>query len=222
MRMRLKLSVSFVSAALLVFVALPLLRPTSRSIAAATQDGKQFQYPYLNPDLPVEERITNLLSLMTIDEKVECLGTNPSVPRLGIKGAGHMEGIHGLAVGGPAKWGRDAPVPTTTFPQGYGLGETWDTEILREAAAVEGYEARYIFQTGKYSKSRSGLVIRSPNADLGRDPRWGRTEECYGEDPYFNGTMVTAFVKGLQGDNPKYWQTASLLKHFLANSNENG
>ncbi len=159
---------------------------------------------------------------MTIDEKVECLGTNPSVPRLGVKGAGHMEGIHGLAVGGPAKWGRDAPVPTTTFPQGYGLGETWDTEILQEAAAVEGYEARYIFQTARYSKSRSGLVIRSPNADLGRDPRWGRTEECYGEDPYFNGTMVTAFVKGLQGDNPKYWQTASLLKHFLANSNEVG
>jgi beta-glucosidase len=93
---------------------------------------------------------------------------------------------------------------------------------VRQAAAVEGYEARYIFQTAKYANSRSGLVIRSPNADLGRDPRWGRNEECYGEDPYFNGTMVTAFVKGLQGDNPKYWQAASLLKHFLANSNENG
>jgi beta-glucosidase len=222
MKLRLRLTASLLLTALLAFVALPLLfRPASNFTAAAQANGK-YQYPFQNPGLPVEERITNLLSLMTIDEKVECLGTNPSVPRLGIKGAGHMEGIHGLAVGGPAKWGRDAPVPTTTFPQGYGLGETWDTEILREAAAVEGYEARYIFQTSKYSKSRSGLVIRSPNADLGRDPRWGRTEECYGEDPYFNGTMVTAFVKGLQGDNPKYWQAASLLKHFLANSNENG
>jgi beta-glucosidase len=214
-----KLTASLAVTIFLAFIASPL--PCSSFITDAGVDG-QYKYPFQNPDLPAEERITNLLSLMTIDEKVECLGTNPSVPRLGVKGAGHMEGIHGLAVGGPAKWGRDAPVPTTTFPQGYGLGETWDTEILHEAAAVEGYEARYIFQTEKYSKSRSGLVIRSPNADLGRDPRWGRTEECYGEDPYFNGTMVTAFVKGLQGDNPKYWQAASLLKHFLANSNENG
>ena len=65
-------------------------------------------------------------------------------------------------------------------------------------------------------------MIRSPNADLGRDPRWGRTEECYGEDAYFNGAMVVAFVKGLQGDHPKYWLSAALMKHFLANSNENG
>jgi beta-glucosidase len=76
------------------------------------------QYPFQNPDLPLEERIKNILSLMTLDEKVACLGTNPSVPRLGIKGSGHVEGIHGLAQGGPAKWGRPATIPTTTFPQG--------------------------------------------------------------------------------------------------------
>ena len=64
--------------------------------------------------------------------------------------------------------------------------------------------------------------MRAPNADLGRDPRWGRTEECYGEDPFFNGTMVVAYVKGLQGDHPKYWLSAALLKHFFANSNEDG
>ncbi|HKN84704.1 MAG TPA: glycoside hydrolase family 3 C-terminal domain-containing protein, partial [Pyrinomonadaceae bacterium] len=74
-------------------------------------------------------------------------------------------------------------------------------------------------QSPKYHQG--GIVIRSPNADLGRDPRWGRTEECYGEDPYFNGTMVVAFTKGLQGDDPRYWQAAALMKHFLANSNEN-
>ena len=66
------------------------------------------------------------------------------------------------------------------------------------------------------------LIIRAPNADLGRDPRWGRTEECYGEDPFLNGTLAAAFIKGMQGDDPKYWQAASLLKHFLANSNEKG
>jgi len=177
------------------------------------------QYPFQNPALPTEDRITNLLSLMTIEEKIACLGTNPSVPRLGVKGSSHVEGIHGLAQGGPGKWGRPKVVPTTTFPQGIGLGETWDPEILRRAAEVESYEARYIFQSPKYKQG--GIVIRSPNADLGRDPRWGRTEECYGEDAYFNGTMVVAFVKGLQGDDPKYWRSAALMKHFLANSNEN-
>ena len=156
---------------------------------------------------------------MTIDEKISCLGTNPSVPRLGVKGSSHVEGIHGLAQGGPGKWGRPKVVPSTTFPQGIGLGETWDTDLIRRAAEVEGYEARYVFQSSKYKQG--GIVIRSPNADLGRDPRWGRTEECYGEDAYFNGEMVVAFVKGLQGDDPKYWRSAALMKHFLANSNEN-
>jgi beta-glucosidase len=179
----------------------------------------QTQYPFQNPLLPAEERINNLLSLMTIDEKISCLGTNPSVPRLGVKGSSHVEGIHGLAQGGPGKWGRPKVVPSTTFPQGIGLGETWDKDLIRRAAEVEGYEARYVFQSSKYNQG--GIVIRSPNADLGRDPRWGRTEECYGEDAYFNGEMVVAFVKGLQGDDPKYWRSAALMKHFLANSNEN-
>ena len=156
---------------------------------------------------------------MTIDEKIECLHTNPSVPRLGIKASGHVEGIHGLTQGGPGKWGRPLTIPATTFQQGIGLGETWDAELLREAGHVEGYEARYVFQSPKYHQG--GIVIRSPNADIGRDPRWGRTEECYGEDAFFNGTMVVAFVKGLQGDDPKYWLSAALMKHFLANSNEN-
>ena len=101
------------------------------------------------------------------------------------------------------------------------MGETWDPELVRKAGGVEGYETRYIYQSEK-TGHRGGLVVRAPNADLGRDPRWGRTEECYGEDPFFNGTMAVAFIQGLQGDNPKYWQTASLLKHFFANSNENG
>ena len=176
-------------------------------------------HPFQNPDLPIEQRIDNILSLMTIEEKIECLDTNPSVPRLGIKGSGHVEGIHGLTQGGPGKWGRPLTVPTTTFPQGIGLGETWDQELLKQVGAVEGHEARYVFQSSKYQQG--GIVIRSPNADLGRDPRWGRTEECYGEDAYLNGAMVVAFTKGLQGDHPTYWQAAALMKHFLANSNEN-
>jgi len=182
--------------------------------------GQTNQYPFQNPALPLEARVDNILKLMTLDEKVEFFSSSPSVPRLGIRPMGHVEGLHGLARGGPSNWGRRNPVPTTIFPQAYGLGETWDPDMLRQAAAVEGYEDRYLAQNRKYG-GRVGLIVRAPNADLGRDPRWGRTEECYGEDPFFNGTMVTAFVRGLQGDDPKYWQTAALLKHFFANSNEN-
>ena len=179
----------------------------------------QYKYPFQNPQVSMEDRITNLLSLMTLDEKVNCLGTNPTIERLGVKGTGHVEGLHGLAMGLPGGWGRKTPVPTTIFPQSIGMAETWDPDLLQQAAAIEAFDVRYMFQSEKYHKG--GLVVRAPNADIGRDPRWGRTEECYGEDAFFNGTMVVAYVKGLQGSDPKYWATAALMKHFLANSNEN-
>ena len=100
------------------------------------------------------------------------------------------------------------------------MGETWDPDLIAQLAAAEGEEARWLFQTDGYK--RGALIVRAPNADLDRDPRWGRSEESYGEDAFFNGTMTTAFVRGLQGNDPKYWQAAALLKHFMANSNENG
>ncbi len=206
---------------LLLAALLPATRLSAKPQPLAQSDSQvQSKHPFQNPGLPIEVRVANILSLLTIEEKISCLGTNPSVPRLGIKGSGHVEGIHGLTQGGPGKWGRPKTIPSTTFPQGIGLGETWDPEIVRRAAAVEGLEARYVFQSKKYQQG--GIVIRAPNSDLGRDPRWGRTEECYGEDAFFNGTMTVAFVKGLQGDHPKYWLSAALMKHFLANSNENG
>ncbi len=203
-------------ALVLLFSALALAPQAFRT---AARGAAAYDHPFQNPDLPAEQRIDDLISLMTLDEKVACLGTNPSVPRLGVKGSAHSEGLHGLAHGGPSDWGhRYPPTTTTIFPQAIGLAETWDADIVRRVAAAEGFEARYIFQ--KYN--RGGIVVRAPNADLGRDPRWGRTEECYGEDPFFNGALASAFVKGLQGDDPRYRLTASLLKHFLANSNENG
>ena len=183
-------------------------------------DVNNFEHAFQNPALPIDERITNLLSLMTLEEKIVCFSTKPNVPRLGVKASGHIEGLHGVAMGVPGNWGGKDPIPTTTFPQAIGLGQTWDTDLVHRAAAAEGYEARYLFQSERYG--RGGLVVRAPNADLGRDPRWGRTEECYGEDAFFNGTLTAAFVKGLQGDHPVYWQAASLMKHFLANSNEDG
>lgn len=181
--------------------------------------AQQYRYPFLDPKLPVEKRIDNILSLMTIDEKIDCLGVQTAVPRLGIPSYGGSEGIHGVVQRGGGR-AHLAPIPTTQFPQPPGMGATWDPELVRQAAAVEGHEARFITQTPKYD--RSILMLWGPQADLARDPRWGRSEEVYGEDPFLNGTMAVSFVRGLQGDNPRYWQAAALLKHFLANSNEDG
>lgn len=189
-------------------------------LAGSSARAQPYEYPFQNPELPIEQRVDNILSLMTLEEKIDVLGTDPDVPRLGIEGAGHLEGYHGLALGGPANWAPDVPIPTTQFPQAVGMGETWDPELMRRAGAVEGYEARYIYQTDEYDDYDTGLVIRAPNADLARDIRWGRTEESFGEDPFLVGTMSAAFIEGLQGDHPTYWQTAALMKHFLANSNE--
>ena len=167
----------------------------------------------------MEKRIDNILSLMTIEEKIDCLGVQTGVPRLGIPSYGGSEGIHGVVQRGNASR-HLTRITTTQFLQPPGMGETWDPALVREAGGVEGYEARFITQTQKYN--RQILMLWGPQSDLARDPRWGRSEEVYGEDPFFNGTMAVSFIKGLQGDNPKYWQAAALLKHFLANSNENG
>jgi beta-glucosidase len=187
------------------------------TLALAPAMAQQSAQPFRDSALPTEKRIDNLLSLMTLDEKINCLGTRTGVPRLGVPNFGSSEGIHGVVQRG----GRPerAAITTTQFPQPPGMGESWDPDLVRQAGGVEGYEARFITQTEKYN--RQMLMLWGPQADLARDPRWGRSEEVYGEDPFFNGTMVVAFTKGLQGDDPKYWQSAALLKHFLANSNEN-
>jgi len=166
----------------------------------------------------MEERISDLIGRMTLEEKIAALGFRAAVPRLGVKGSPHIEGYHGVAQGGPSNWGHRNPTATTQFPQAYGLGSTWDPDLIQRVAAQEAQEARYLFQSAKYD--RSGIIVRAPQADLARDPRWGRTEEVYGEDPFHVGTLATAFTRGLQGDDPHYWKAAALLKHFLANSNE--
>ncbi|HTW81681.1 MAG TPA: glycoside hydrolase family 3 C-terminal domain-containing protein [Terracidiphilus sp.] len=183
----------------------------------ASAFAQQPQYPFQDPSLPVEKRIDNLLSLMTVDEKINVLGTNTAVPRLGVPNIGSTEGIHGV-VQREARFGRQ-PITTTQFQQPPGMGETWDPEMVRQAGWVEGHEARYITENPQYG--RQLLMAWGPQSDLERDPRWGRSEEVYGEDPFFNGTMTVAFSKGIEGDDPKYWQASPLLKHFLANSNEN-
>lgn len=188
----------------------------------AVRATAQADYPFRDTSLSDAARIDDLLKRLTLDEKVLLMSDHPKIPRLGIVFSGQVEGLHGLALGGPANWdarGRQ-PAGTTTFPQEKGLGATWDPELLKKVAALEGEEARYFYQNPVWD--RGGVVVRAPNADLSRDPRWGRTEESYGEDPFLVGTLTVAFAQGLQGPDPKHWQAASLMKHFMANENENG
>ena len=197
--------------------------------------AQTYEYPFQNPELSDDERIDNLLSLMTLEEKIATF-SGLGVPRLGVADPGSSEAIHGLVRGGATDLEnfvrvsqidrtRDytqqqtAPlVHSTAFPQGYGLGETWDKEILRMVGEVMAVEARY----HSWKTGRNCLVLWAPNADLARDPRWGRTEESFGEDPFLVARLAVEEIKGMQGDDPKYWQTATVMKHFLANSNEDG
>ena len=182
----------------------------------------QADYPFRDPKLGDDQRIADLLGRLTLEEKILLMSDHPKIPRLGIVFSGQVEGLHGLALGGPGGWGGRGrqPMPTTTFPQEKGLGATWDAELLKKIGALEGYEARYDYQNPTFG--RGGVVVRAPNADLSRDPRWGRTEESYGEDPFLVGTLTVAFAQGLQGPDLQHWQAASLMKHFLANENEDG
>ncbi|MGB6974028.1 MAG: glycoside hydrolase family 3 C-terminal domain-containing protein [Terracidiphilus sp.] len=190
--------------------------------AARAQQSATTDYPFRNPKLSDDARIDDLLSRLTLQEKIYLMSNHPKIPRLGIVFSGQVEGLHGLALGGPAGWGGRGrqPLPTTIFPQEKGLGATWDPALEEKIGALEGYEARYDYQNPVFD--RGGVVVRAPNVDLSRDPRWGRTEESMGEDPYLVGTMTVAFIHGLQGPDPKHWQAASLMKHFLANENEDG
>ena len=106
-------------------------------------------------------------------------------------------------------------IPPLNFRRGSDLGETWDTAVMQQAGGVIGREVRIYNNAGK-----CGLVLRSPNADLARDPRWGRTEETYGEDPFLIGKLAAGLITGLRGNNAKYIMAASMCKHFCANSNE--
>jgi beta-glucosidase len=195
------------------------VRAISVAIALVASTALAQTEPFRNPKLSTDQRVADLVSRMTVDEKIDALGTDSGVPRLGVRSFGASEGIHGLQQRGNPQWGM-SQITTTQFPQPPGMGASWDPDLVRQAGWVEGHEARWITQTD--TKRRPLLMLWGPQADLERDPRWGRSEEVYGEDPFFNGTMATAFAKGLEGDDPKYWQAAPLLKHFLANSNENG
>lgn len=168
---------------------------------------------YLNPDLAPEERAKDLVGRMTLEEKVsQTMDNAAAIPRLGVPQYGWWgEALHGVARYGQA----------TVFPQAIGMASTWDTPLIRrigDIIAVEG-RAKYNDAVSHGLRERfAGLTFWSPNINIFRDPRWGRGQETYGEDPFLTAKTGVAFVRGLQGDNPHYLALVSTPKHFAVHS----
>jgi beta-glucosidase len=182
---------------------------------AATPDRPDI--PFWDPDLSIEARVDDLISRLTLEEKAaQMLHEAPAVPRLGLPAYNWWnEGLHGVARAGIA----------TVFPQAIGLAAMWDAPLLHRIAVAISDEARakhheYLRQgdRGLYK----GLTIWSPNINVFRDPRWGRGHETYGEDPHLTARLGVAFVKGLQGDDPRYLKTVATPKHYAVHSGPEG
>ena len=168
---------------------------------------------YLDPQAPMDRRVDDLLSRMTLEEKVSQLtNDSPAIDRLKIPAYNWWnEALHGVARAGRA----------TVFPQAIGLAAMWDAPQLFRVATVISDEARAKHQEFIRRGKRNiyqGLTFWSPNINLFRDPRWGRGMETYGEDPFLTGKLAVAFIKGMQGDDPKYLKTIATAKHYAVHS----
>jgi len=168
---------------------------------------------YKDPSQPLDLRVKDLVSRLTLEEKVSLLGyQSKAVPRLGIPAYNWWnEALHGVARAGEA----------TIFPQAIGMAATFNNDLLKQEAAVISTEARAKYNLAVAKDKRiqyMGLTFWTPNINIFRDPRWGRGQETYGEDPFLTATMGTAFVKGLQGDDPHYLKTSATAKHFAVHS----
>ncbi len=167
-----------------------------------------------NPDACLEDRLRDLVGRMTLEEKAgQLMDSAPAIPRLGLPQYEYWsEALHGVANSGTA----------TVFPQAIGLAASFDPELMLRVSTVIGDEARakYVEALGRAGKVERfhGLTMFSPNINLFRDPRWGRGQETYGEDPYLTARMGVAFVKGLQGDDPRYLKVAATAKHYAVHS----
>lgn len=172
---------------------------------------------YKDPSAPIHERVNDLLSRLTLEEKVSLMTHNsPGIPRLGIDKFYHgNEALHGIV----------RPGKFTVFPQAIGMAATWNPALIGRMSTAISDEARGKWNAlglGKLQHDGSSdlLTFWSPTVNMARDPRWGRTPETYGEDPYLTGRIGTEFVKGLQGDHPRYLKAVATPKHFAANNEE--
>ena len=169
---------------------------------------------YLDTSLPFEERVKDLIGRMTLEEKVG-LTNHPAhgIPRLNIPAYNYWsEALHGVARNGRA----------TVFPQAIAMAATWNKELIHKVATAISDEGRAKYHAALkrngYTQQYQGLTFWSPNVNIFRDPRWGRGQETWGEDPFFTGEMASAFVRGLQGDDPKYLKAAACAKHYAVHS----
>jgi beta-glucosidase len=194
-----------------------LLLGSLLALAAAspvrTEPPSPANAPYLDPRLPVEERVEDLVSRMTLEEKISQMRDHAAaIPRLGVPRYDWWnEGLHGVAFGGYA----------TNFPQVIGMAATWDTDLVRQMAEVISTEARAKYHQAireDHHEMFFGLTFWAPNVNIFRDPRWGRGQETYGEDPFLTGRMAVAFVSGMQGSDPKHLKVVSTPKHFAVHS----
>jgi beta-glucosidase len=172
-----------------------------------------FEFPYQNPSLSVEARVNDLVGRMTTEEKItQMMNSAPAIDRLGIPAYNWWnECLHGVGRAGLA----------TVFAQAIGLGATWDEDLIFRVATAISDEARakhHEFVRNGSRRQYQGLTFWSPNINIFRDPRWGRGQETYGEDPFLTGKIGVQFIKGLQGDNPKYFKTIATVKHFAVHS----
>lgn len=174
---------------------------------------QNYKFSFQNPKFSVEQRANDLVNRMTLEEKILQMGYDaPAIDRLGIpKYNWWNECLHGVARNGFA----------TVFPQAIGLAAMWDKNAMHKVASAISDEARAKYNDA-VSKGRrgiyQGLTFWSPNINIFRDPRWGRGMETYGEDPYLTGQMAIQFIKGLQGNDPKYLKTIATAKHFAVHS----
>ena len=201
---------SLQSTRLFAMLALVLAVPC---IASAQTAADLSNSPYLNPALPIDQRVEDIVSRMTLEEKASQLVNQArAIPRLQVPAYDYWsEALHGVAASGVA----------TVFPQAIALSATWDAPLLHNVATVIGTEARAKHHEAVRQGRRNifeGLTFWSPNINIFRDPRWGRGQETYGEDPFLTAHMGVAFVTGLQGDNPKYLRVVSTPKHFAVHS----
>ncbi len=177
------------------------------------QNGSE-KFLYKDPSQPLEKRVDDLIAKMTLEEKVSQLGhTADAIPRLGVPEYNWWnEGLHGVARAGIA----------TVFPQAIGLAATFDDALIRQDATAISTEFRAKFNMNRASDGSTqwyyGLTVWSPNINIFRDPRWGRGQETYGEDPFLTSRLGVAFVKGLQGDDQKYLKVVATPKHFAVHS----
>jgi beta-glucosidase len=172
-------------------------------------------YPMWNPDLPLEQRVNDVVSRLTLEEKVaQMLNSTPAIPRLGIPAYDWWnEVLHGVA---------RTPFKVTSYPQAIGMAATWDSSSLKTMADYSANEGRAIYnealRLGRTNERYLGLTYWTPNINIFRDPRWGRGQETYGEDPFLTAMLGAAFVRGLQGDDPHYLKAAACAKHFAVHS----